>query len=472
MKKIFEIINILIPILLISCQKEAKDIDMSEEVQTVSPNAIKNADPGFAENDMVLYWNQKAEYIFSTRVFGEMEISYPQGFIPNYFFAIIQIAVHDALNSIIPKYECYALKNTRMKSADPRAAVASATYWTIKYYSLQQSVNGEFPIDNWYSESLSRIPDGEAKELGIALGKASSDAIITERSNDNFYEASQPELVPPGSGIGEYHVTWPFTLPTEANYNSQSYPHWFSYIRPFSVQSFDQFLPNPPYQVNSPEYTNDYNEIKITGPQFGHSRTPEQTAMSQFWDEKSPIKWNRLARAAIENKNIDAWKTARLFVLLNTTLADVFSSSIKAKYHFYYWRPETAIQLGEADDNLNTIGNPSWTPASRLILYYYTPFLQSVMFTAPWPEYPSEQSAFGGAAAEVFRLFFGTDITSVDQTSIIMPGETRHYSKFSQAATDNSESQLFLGYDFRNSIEAGENMGKQIGNYVFNHSFR
>ena len=54
MKKPFGIINILICFLLICCQKEAKDIDMNEEVQTVSSNNIKNVDPGLAENDMVL----------------------------------------------------------------------------------------------------------------------------------------------------------------------------------------------------------------------------------------------------------------------------------------------------------------------------------------------------------------------------------------------------------------------------------
>ena len=45
---------------------------------------------------------------------------------------MIQIAVHDALNSIKPKFERYALLNEREKDANPDAAVASAAYWAIK----------------------------------------------------------------------------------------------------------------------------------------------------------------------------------------------------------------------------------------------------------------------------------------------------------------------------------------------------
>ena len=446
----------------IGCKKEIDDKQFVREEEAALASKKPEAG-GSLPNNMVLYWNQKSEYVLSTLLSGEIEIPNPQLEISNYFFAIIQIAVHDALNSITPKYDCYALKNIREKRADPNAAVASAAYHTIKHFKLHISIDGEFPIDEWYTQSLATIPDGESKDLGVALGEKSSDAIINAKSNDNYFEARQSNTIW-GSQIGEYRST-PFP---DQNNQAQVYPYWTGFITPFSVQSFDQFLPNAPYAIISDQYAADYNEVKILGHRANPTRTPEQTEMSQFWEEKSPVKWNRFARAEIQNKNMDAWKTARLLAILNTALVDAFSSSFKAKYHFYYWRPETAIWFGNNDGNPNTDGGFVWETASRLISLPNV----GIMFTPHWPEYPSEQSAFSGAAAEVFRLFFGTDVTSVDQTSIIIPGTTRHYSKFSQAATDNSESQLFLGYDFRNSIEAGENMGKQIANYVFTHNFR
>ncbi|KFC59028.1 hypothetical protein FEM08_22160 [Flavobacterium gilvum] len=76
------------------------------------------------------------------------------------------------------------------------------------------------------------------------------------------------------------------------------------------------------------------------------------------------------------------------------------------------------------------------------------------------------------------RLFLGTDETSIDITSTsINPGVTEpkpsfHYSSFSQAARANSLSTVYNGWDFRKSVSDGEEMGKQIANYVFNHQFR
>jgi hypothetical protein len=239
------------------CHKEVIKESLRPEEEVASA-ANKHEGEGFTSNDMVLYWDQKVEYLLN-RSSAINEFPFDQLNIPSYFFAIIQIAVYDALNSITPKYGCYALKNTREKGADPNAAVASAAYWTVKHFDLQVRADGELPIDDWYAESLASIPDGEAKDLGIALGKRSSDAIINARSNDNYYSAIQPTSAW-GSQIGEYRATTPF-----ATEGAQNYFFWNHNISPFSVVSFEQFLPNAPYAVNSDAYTNDYNEVKQIG---------------------------------------------------------------------------------------------------------------------------------------------------------------------------------------------------------------
>ncbi|KFC58004.1 hypothetical protein FEM08_32140 [Flavobacterium gilvum] len=76
------------------------------------------------------------------------------------------------------------------------------------------------------------------------------------------------------------------------------------------------------------------------------------------------------------------------------------------------------------------------------------------------------------------RLFLGTDETSIDITTtsinpaVTLPKPSFHYSSFSQAARANSLSTVYNGWDFRKSVLDGEEMGKQIANYVFNHQFR
>src|SRR5918993_5473585 len=132
-----------------ACQKN-KDIKADESSIPSSSQAKQPNDPGFPENDMVMYWNEKAATVLNpgftqparTRV-----------------FARIQIAVHDALNSIKPKYERYAF-HEREQHADPDAAVASAAYWIMKRTTLV----GNPPLDQWYNESLATIPDGASKD--------------------------------------------------------------------------------------------------------------------------------------------------------------------------------------------------------------------------------------------------------------------------------------------------------------------
>src|SRR5688572_12712817 len=82
-----------------SCQKEViKDKTMPEESTVASGK--KPDHPGFAENDMVMYWNEKASIVLGAPM--------PQPSRTRYF-AMIQIAVHDALNNIKPKFDRYSL---------------------------------------------------------------------------------------------------------------------------------------------------------------------------------------------------------------------------------------------------------------------------------------------------------------------------------------------------------------------------
>src|SRR5215217_719840 len=178
-----------------SCKKEAatKSLQLDEQA---AASAKKPDNPGFAENDMVMYWNDKVATVLGVNMNQPTRTRY---------FAMIQIAVHDALNNIKPKYQRYALLNERTQFASPDAAVASAAYWAIKGLNRQ----GSFPVDTWYNESLATIPDGERKELGKTLGKHAAEAIIANRANDGFTQVIQTSTTTPPDGDepGEYRST-------------------------------------------------------------------------------------------------------------------------------------------------------------------------------------------------------------------------------------------------------------------------
>ena len=452
--------NIFISLLLFtSCQKETKDVSSHEEIQTASANNNRNSDPGFAENDMVMYWNEKAATVLGAAMNQPTRTRY---------FAIIQVAVHDALNNIKPKFERYSLIE-RTQHANPDAAVASAAYWAIKGLNRQ----GSFPVDTWYNESLATIPDGESKELGKTLGMHAAESIIANRADDGFTQVVVNSLTPAnGVNPGEYRstvmaVNW---VPTQMLFPFRNAPNWGTVMRPWVIESNQQFRTAGPYPVNSNEYTADFNEVKTKGARVNSSRTTAEEKIAKFWSESRPsVIWNLFVRKAIENKKLDAWKTARLFALMHVCMAESINSQLDAGYHFYSWRPETAIRLAATDGNNNTDGDINWIP-----------FLSEapVFVTPPVPGSPNGYAAYGGTTAEILKLFLGTDETSIDITTTstnpeaIVSLPAFHFSSFSQAARDNSLSMIYSGWDFRKAVLDGEEMGRQIANYVFNHAFR
>lgn len=449
---------LFLPAILISCKKESKEFP-EQETKTTSANSHQPLEPGFVENDMVMYWNEKTALVLSAAM--------PQPYRTRYF-AIIQIAVHDALNNIKPKYQRYALLNERTQFASPDAAVASAAYWAIKGLNRQG-----FPIDTWYDESLATIPDGESKELGKTLGRHAAEAIIANRANDGFTQIILNSTTPPnGTNPGEYRTTVTAVnfVPTQTLAPFRILHNWGTVTRPYVIESNQQFRPSGPYAINSNEYTEDFNEVKTKGARVGGTRSMEEEKMAKFWSENRPsLTWNIFVRKAIENKKLDAWKTARLFALMHVSMAETINSQFNAGYHFYFWRPETAIRLAGTDGNNDTQADAGWLP-----------FISEVptSVSGAVPGYPNGFAAYGGTTAEILRLFFDSDETSIDMTTtstnplVPEPKPSFHFSSFSQAARDNSLGILYTGWDFRKSVLDGEEMGRRIAAYVFNHSFK
>src|SRR5207248_1989136 len=120
--------------------------------------------------------------------------------------------------------------------------------------------------------------------------------------------------------------------------------------------------------------------------------------------------------------------------LLNISLADTAIAFFDAKYTYDLWRPVTAVQMADIDNNPQTAQDPTWIPLSTK--------------TAPDPSYPGAHSAISFAAAEILRLSLGDRIT-LDVTSESLAGVTRHFTSFSEAAEEAGLSRIYAGQHFR-----------------------
>ena len=196
------------------------------------------------------------------------------------------------------------------------------------------------------------------------------------------------------------------------------------------------------------------------------ARTPDQTEIAIFWYESSPLGWNRIARTVSEPRGLGLWENARLFALLNFVSADGYIANFDSKFHYNYWRPITAIRLGDMDGNSDTIGDSGWTP---------------LLDTPPIPDYASGHSVQGGAMSEALRLFFGRDNISFSTCSTTLPAGstcndpspvTRSFTSFSQAAAENGQSRILVGIHFRKAVTEGIKHGEKIAQHTFVHYLR
>ena len=381
-------------------------------------------------------------------------------------YVIMHIAIHDALNAIRHRARPYVFRG-HAPGASPEAAVAAAARTTLlatlaklpePFSACRASASDA--VEASYTAALAAIPRGRPKARGIALGERSADAILTQRADDG---SDTPLFVfdfPDGDEPGEYRLTPGFD-PRFA-----FAPGWGE-VDTFALRYASQIPIEAPYAIDSAAYTADYNEVKrlggdgVTTPS---ARTAEETEIAQFWDESSPLLWNRLARQLAQERRLDLWQTARLFGLLDLALADGYIATFEAKYRLLFWRPVTAIQLGATDGNPATEGDPTWTPLRT---------------TPPIPDHDSGHSIEGGAAAAVLRGFFGTDRMKFTLCSYLAPaGRTctdpspllRHYTRFSEAAAENARSRMLIGYHFTHATTVGTARGTKLGNLtVRNH---
>jgi hypothetical protein len=277
---------------------------------------------------------------------------------------------------------------------------------------------------------------------------------------ETTWNASVVTAVVPSLASRDSLTVPPFPLPSPPFQGFYDSPGWGN-ITSFGIQNSTQFSVPAPYNINSVEYTEDYNEVKRLGCANCtgvNGRTQDQENIAKFWVESSPYAWNKIARAVIAQKNMDAWKVARTLALLQMTQADAYIACLKAKMIHFFWRPVSAINLGNSDGNSNTVGDPDWD-----VLVFPTP---------PVADHPSAHATAGGAAAELLKSIMEKDNFSFSLQSTTLPGHTRNFSSLSQAARENSLSRIYVGYHFRKACDDGEALGRSIGGWIAAHSLQ
>jgi hypothetical protein len=382
-----------------------------------------------AHADVVTDWNQTALEVLKTgNVLGNPW---------SRAMAMVHVAMSDAINSVQGRYTRYVF----VAPAAPNASAEAAAVSAARQILLQLVPAQRTKIDEAYTDSLNRIPDGSAKNEGITLGEQVATIIHSDRAAD---ATNAPDTYRPITTPGIWVPTQPPLFPQYAQ------------AKPWGMKSADQFRPGPPPSLASDDYARDYNETRELGGTKSSKRTQEQTDAVRFWTQSNfgPA-WNDAARQLSAGKKLSLAENGRLFALLTMGIANSFITDWDAKFHYNFWRPVTAIRNGDKDGNDATERDAAWTPFNPTPMH---------------PEYPSQAAIQSGAALAVLESVFGTGpVVAVTATDTADARLQRQFTTVGQMGEEQRVVRIWGGIHFRNSLEVSDRMGRKVSEYLISN---
>ena len=356
---------------------------------------------------------------------------------------ITQVAVFEAVNSILGDYTPYLGRISARPGASPEAAAVAAAHRVLTTLHRESTTN----LDAARAASLASIPDGRSKTDGLSVGVAAAEAILALRAGDGF-DIVVPYTPQIGPGIWQ---------PTPPGFEPAFQPG-LGQVAPFGITNTREFRADPPPALNSKQYARAYAEVKRLGDTNSPNRSQQKTEVARFYaiSDADEIYYPAARQvSATQRKTLS--ENARTFALLSMAIWDGAIACFETKYHFNFWRPVTAIHAAHTDGNPKTDPDAQWRP---------------LVFTPPFPSYPSGHASFGGAARAVLEKMFGEGGHRIALRNPAVADIVLHYTTFKQITDDIDEARVAGGVHFRFDQEAGARQGKRVGEYILRHWLR
>lgn len=407
------------------------------------------SNPG--EFDHVLYWNDVLLDAFR-EVGGPPTTLSRAG-------AMMHAAIYDAVNSIEPIGEpyiaVYPLEPDKTYRINGNIDLAAATILRQVFPSVN--------VDEELAEALRDAGTGPVPANPAFLGDLAAKGVIDARRNDGSANDA-PYLEP--ITIGQWRPTG--SGPAKS-------PNW-GLVEPFGIQSGSQFRPELPGGFSSvrdllpsDEYTAQFEDVRLIGDRESATRTDEEEDIAFFWANdldgtyKTPGQLFTHTAIVAEQAGETQLENTKLFALVSIAMADAAIAAWDSKYEtsIDLWRPETAIREGETDSNPDTHPDDDWEPLSQ--------DRDGNSFSPAFPAYVSGHATFGGAWAGIMESYFGSDNiayvgTTEDPNRI---STSRSFASFSEAASENADSRIYLGVHYQWDADAGLAVGRRIAGYIY-----
>jgi hypothetical protein len=271
-----------------------------------------------------------------------------------------------------------------------------------------------FPTDAAFFESELRRQESEvtgskkahpAFAAGEIIGRAVGGKVVELAERDHF-DAVWTGTVPTGPGFWSSDFDPP--RPPQAPLLGQ--------MRPFLMESGDQFRPGPPPAFGSREFLAALEEVR----RLSDNRTSDQLRIAEYWALTTGSLgagfWNEEATKRIARYHLNERRAARALALVHMAAMDANIACYDAKYTYWLIRPY------RADPAITTpIGRPNH------------------------PSYPSSHGCYSGASAYVLAAIFPSDAAQL----VAMADEA-------------GESRLYAGIHYRFDKDAARGIARQV----------
>lgn len=358
--------------------------------------------------------------------------------------ALVHAAVHDAVQANQGRFEPYHYENSALRGVgSPEAAAAAAAYGVLV---------GLYGADDPCLATVTNPAVTFAGDAGLQAGNEAAAALLP-LYRPSFALADDPFTG--GTAAGEWRPTPPSFAPGAFRF--------LTVTAPFVLNRTSQFRPPRQPPLSSVVYARQYDEVRTLGALNDTAltkiaRTPEQTDLARFWLTNPFHAWHATVRSIAAAHLDDVGDQARLFALVSLASADAAITAWESKFHYNFWRPETAIREGDNDGNPGTAGDPNWVP-----------FIPS----PPYPDHSSGANNLSGSITGILALYFGDEFEfSIASTTPGLLVNPRPYHRFSDAALDVVEVRILQGIHFRHADEQARRQGRRVAHWVFMNSLR
>ena len=374
------------------------------------------------------------------------------------YMGYVQAAVYDAVTKIDERYVPYHAfavpAGVDVARASPEAAAAAAAYTMLSSSFLAFPATAQAGLFTKYSDYIDALGGVAATgiEDGITIGHAAASDLIAQRTGDRDESITfTPGPLTPGG--------WTFAPPPSLQ--SAQTP-WVAVMKPFMLNSPAQFRVKPPPVLSSRKWAKEFNEIKAYGAANSTVRSPEQTAVAQFWNASAVNQSNQAFQDVALTHQMDLVDTARLFAMGNLLDSDAGIACWDSKYRYLFWRPIMAIRNAQLDGNPATQPDPTWTP---------------LLTTPNHPEYPAAHTCITGAEAEMFSVVLGTrhiDVTihgSADGTPNNWAA-THTFKTVNDLQREVANARVWAGLHYRDSTLEGLELARDVAHWTLQRYFQ